>query len=154
MRTDALYYSDCLDWMSRWDDQMVDLIYLDPPFNSKTDYNVLYGTDGGAQAQYRAFVDTWQWDEKAAARYEAYENAIARPTHNAIVGFYQILGPSGMLAYLTYMAERLEHCHRLLKPTGSLYLHCDPYASHYLKVVLDGIFGGRKLQERNSVEAN
>ena len=136
----ALYYGDCLDWMSQWDDQTVDLVYLDPPFNSQSTYNVLFGkTVGGAQ--YRAFTDTWHWDAEAAERMDAYRSAIARPAHAAIVGLERILGPSGMLSYLTYMAERLEHCHRLLKSTGSLYLHCDPSASHYLKIVLDGIFG-------------
>lgn len=140
MQPNALYYGDCLDWMGRWDDQSVDLIYLDPPFNSQADYNVLYGRAAGG-AQYRAFTDTWTWDQDAADRLARYEAAIARPAHAAIVGLRAILGPSGMLAYLTYMAERLEQCHRLLKPTGSLYLHCDPTASHYLKVLLDAVFG-------------
>ena len=136
----SLYYGDCLDWMERWDDQTVDLVYLDPPFNSQANYNVLFGKAVGG-AQYRAFTDTWQWDADAADRFDAYRSAIARPAHAAIVGLYSILGPSGMLSYLTYMAERLEHCHRLLKPTGSLYLHCDPTASHYLKLVMDAVFG-------------
>lgn len=141
LQAETLYYGDCLDWMSRWDDQCVDLIYLDPPFNSKTDYNVLYSSAGGADAQYRAFVDTWAWDDKAADRFADYENAPGRKAHDAIVGLRRVLGPSGMLAYLTYMAERLEQMQRLLKPTGSIYLHCDDTASHYLKVVMDVIFG-------------
>jgi len=141
LETETLYYGDCLDWMPQWDDQSVDLIYLDPPFNSKTDYNVLYSTEGET-AQFQAFSDTWSWDEAAVARRTAYEGAPARSAHDAIAGLGRVLGPSGMLAYLTYMAERLEHMHRLLKPTGSVYLHCDPTASHYLKIVLDGIFGG------------
>lgn len=137
----ALYYGDCLDWMGQWDDQSVDLIYLDPPFNSQSSYNILFGkTPGGAQ--FRAFDDTWHWDHEAADRLAAYRAAIARPAHAAIVGLETVLGPSGMLSYLTYMAERLEHCHRLLKPTGSIYLHCDPTASHYLKIILDSIWGG------------
>ena len=141
----ALYYGDCLEWMARWDDQTVDLVYLDPPFNSQTNYNVLFGkTVGGAQ--YRAFTDTWHWDADAAERFDAYCSAIARPAHAAIVGLHSILGPSGMMSYLTYMAERLEHCHRLLKPTGSLYLHCDPTASHYLKALLDAVFGHRSFR--------
>lgn len=135
----TLYYGDCLDWMRRWDDASVDLIYLDPPFNSKANYNVLYAAEGGGDAQYRAFNDTWVWDEAAADRLALYDRAIARPARNAILGLHTMLGPSGMLSYLTYMAERLEECWRLLKPTGSIYLHCDPYASHYLKVLLDGI---------------
>ena len=141
LQPNALYFGDCLDWMHQWDDQSVDLIYLDPPFNSNTNYNILYSTAGGGQAQVRAFDDTWHWDTAAAERYAVYERASGRRAHQVIVGLYQILGESGMLAYLTYMAERLEHCHRLLKSTGSLYLHCDPTASHYLKVVLDAIFG-------------
>ena len=117
----TLYHGDCLDWMQRWDDQSVDLIYLDPPFNSKANYNVLYSSEGGNNAQYRAFTDTWSWDEAAADRFAAYEGALGRPAHAAIVGLHRILGPSGMLAYLTYMAERLEQMQRLLKPTGSIY---------------------------------
>ncbi len=143
----ALYYGDCLEWMREWDDQTVDLVYLDPPFNSQSNYNVLFGkTVGGAQ--YRAFTDTWHWDADAAERMDAYRSAIARPAHAAIVGLYSILGPSGMLSYLTYMAERLEHCHRLLKTTGGLYLHCDPTAGHYLKILLDGIFGAANFRNQ------
>ena len=127
--------------MERWDDETVDLIYLDPPFNSNATYNVLYATDSAGGAQTRAFTDTWTWDAAAGARVVAYEAATARPAHKAIVGLEGMLGPSGMLAYVSYMAERLEHMYRLLKPTGSLYLHCDATASHYLKVVLDAIFG-------------
>lgn len=141
LETETLYYGDCLDWMQRWDDASVDLIYLDPPFNSKANYNQLFSSEGGGDAQYRAFSDTWTWDEAAADRYAAYEGALGRSARDAIVGLYGILGPSGMLAYLTYMAERLEQMHRLLKLTGSIYLHCDPTASHYLKLVMDAIFG-------------
>ena len=141
LETNTLYYGDCLDWMSRWDDQSVDLIYLDPPFNSKTTYNILYSTRGAGRAQYRAFDDTWRWDTQAASRYDNYDRAAGRPAHRAIAGLYHILGPSGMMAYLTYMAERLEQMHRLLKPTGSIYLHCDDTVSHYLKIVMDAIFG-------------
>ena len=145
--TNALCYGDCLDWMQRWDDATVDLIYLDPPFNSKHNYNVLYAPDGGGGgAQMRAFEDTWAWDAAAGARLAMYEGATARPAHKVIVGLAGILGPSGMLAYLTYMAERLEHMHRLLKPTGSLYYHCDPTASHYLKLVLDAVFGSASFR--------
>ena len=136
----SLYYGDCLDWMRGWQAETVDLIYLDPPFNSNTDYNMLYAADGGGDAQFRAFTDTWSWDDSAADRLSAYLGAVARPAHNAVIGLYRILGECGMLAYLTYMAERLEQCRRLLKPTGSIYLHCDPTASHYLKTLMDSIF--------------
>lgn len=139
--TDTLCYGDCLDWMTRWDDATVDLIYLDPPFKSNANYNVLYSRDSAGGAQTRAFADTWSWDGAAGERLERFKGASARPAHRAIVGLSGILGPSGMLAYLTYMAERLEQMHRLLKPTGSLYLHCDPTASHYLKVLCDAVFG-------------
>ena len=148
MTPGTLYYGDCLEWMDRWDDECVDLIYLDPPFNSKTNYNVLYAADSAGDAQMRAFEDTWQWDEAAGERMARFEGAIAHPLHGAVCGLYQVLGPSGMMAYLSYMAERLHACHRLLKQTGSLYLHCDPTASHYLKVLCDATFGpGRFLDE-------
>ena len=137
----TLYYGDCLDWMKRWDDGCVDLVYLDPPFNSKVNYNVLYSTEGNGEAQYRAFDDTWRWDEAAVDRFAGFEGAAARAAHQVMVGLHRILGRSGMLAYLTYMAERLEQIHRVLKPRGSVYLHCDPTASHYLKLVMDAIFG-------------
>ena len=92
-------------------------------------------------AQIRAFKDTWRWDKAAVERTEPILNATAHPAHKVISGLYAILGESGMLAYLTYMTERLLEMRRLLKPTGSIYLHCDPTASHYLKVVMDAIFG-------------
>ena len=146
LATNALYYGDCLDWMRRWDDQTVDLIYLDPPFNSSADYNMLYAADGGGDAQFRAFTDTWTWDDAAADRLSTYLGAVARPAHNAVIGLYRMLGECGMLAYLTYMAERLEQCHRLLKPTGSIYLHCDDTAGAYLRALMDAIFDARNLR--------
>ncbi len=96
---------------------------------------------GGGDAQFRAFADTWSWDQAAAVRFEDFAAAVARPAHQAIVGFHKMLGTCGMLAYLTYMAERLEELHRLLKSTGAIYLHCDPTASHSLKLLMDSIFG-------------
>lgn len=143
---DTLYYGDCLDWMRRWDNRCVDLIYLDPPFNSKANYNLLYTSERGGDAQYRAFSDTWTWDEAAADRFALFEAAPGRAAHDAIVGLHRVLGPSGMLAYLTYMAERLEHMQRILRPTGSIYLHCDPTASHYLKLVMDAVFGAANFR--------
>ena len=149
MKSNTLYYGDCLDWMDRWLEEgaqeSIDLIYLDPPFNSSATYSILFGKTP-ADAQFRAFNDTWFWDTGAEQRYQSFKRAIARPAHGAIMGLRTVLGKSGMLAYLTYMAERLERMHRLLKPTGSLYLHCDPYASHYLKIVLDAIFNLRNFQ--------
>ena len=145
MNSNTLYYGDCLDWMGQWSDQSVDLIYLDPPFNSNADYNMLYSSEAGG-AQYRAFNDTWYWDERAAERYAIFESAPGRRAHGAMMGLGQILGHSGMLAYLTYMAERLEQMQRLLRPTGSIYLHCDPTASHGLKLVMDAIFGHQNFR--------
>ena len=148
-RHNSLYYGDCLDWMREWESDCVDLIYLDPPFNSNANYNVLFGAKGDGKAQYRAFNDTWHWDDAAAERYAKFENAPGRLAHDAIIGLRRILDTCGMLAYLTYMAERLEEMRRLLKPTASIYLHCDPYASHYLKLLLDAIFG--KANFRNEI---
>ena len=145
MNPNTLYYGDCLDWMGQCADQSVDLIYLDPPFNSNADYNMLYSSAAGG-AQFRAFNDTWYWDEAAADRYAVYEGAPGRPARSAVLGMAQVFGQSGMLAYLTYMAERLEQMHRLLRPTGSIYLHCDPTASHGLKLLMDSIFGRQNFR--------
>ena len=141
MDDNALYYGDCLDWMREWPDESVDLVYLDPPFNSNADYNIIFGAGDGAPAQVRGFADTWKWDAAAAERVARIENALNHPLHATATGLRAQLGPSGMLAYLTYMGERLLEMRRLLKPTGGIYLHCDPTASHYLKGVLDAIFG-------------
>lgn len=141
MESNALYYGDCLDWMEEWPDESVDLIYLDPPFNSNAQYNILFGKGNGTPAQVRGFTDTWKWDEAAVERMTRLENAIEHPLHDAATAFKTLLGQSGMLAYLTYMAERLLEARRLLKPTGSIYLHCDDTASHYLKVLMDATFG-------------
>ncbi len=141
MKDQSLYYGDCLDWMRGWPDESVDLIYLDPPFNSNADYNILFGRGNGTPAQVRGFVDTWKWDEAAADRALRFRNAVSNPMHRATLGFEALLGQSGMLAYLTYMGERLVEMRRLLKPSGSLYLHCDDTASHYLKLLLDSVFG-------------
>ena len=141
-----LYYGDCLEILRGWPTECVDLIYLDPPFNSKANYNVLYGGGNGVPAQVRAFTDTWHWDEAAAARMEAAQRATARRSHQALTGLYTVLGESGMLAYVTYMAERLEECRRVMRDHASLYLHCDPTASHYLKIVCDAVFEPRNFR--------
>ena len=141
-KPNTLYYGDCLEWMETWPDGFVDLIYLDPPFNSKRDYNVFLRGAPEEQAQFRAFTDTWYWDEKAVERYRAIADAIAHPLHGCVTGLHSIIGECGMLAYLTYMGERLLPMKRLLKDTGSIWLHCDPTASHYLKVMMDAVFGG------------
>lgn len=123
-------------------DESVDLVYLDPPFNSNATYNLLFeeatGTTAGAQVE--AFRDTWEWGESAE---EAYDDVMRAAGDVALVmkGIRAWLGQSAMMAYLAMMAARLLHLRRALKPTGSLYLHCDPKASHYLKLILDAMFG-------------
>ena len=147
IRPSTLYYGDCLEVMDRWSPGQVDLIYLDPPFNSKTDYNILFGTKSdGKSAQMLAFADTWQWDDEAAQSVQEFKDAAGNPASKAIRGFAEILGESGMLAYLAYMAKRLLPMRRVLKSTGSIYLHCDPTASHYLKLLMDSIFGARNFR--------
>lgn len=146
MKANTLYYGDCLPWMKRWQqDEVIDLIYLDPPFNSNTNYNMLFSAAEG-DAQYRAFSDTWYWNEDTQRRYMEVKNAVGYKAHRIIVALHAVLGAYGMLAYLLYMADRLIEMHRLLKPTGSLYLHCDPTASHYLKILLDNIFGAKQFR--------
>ena len=142
-QSNSLYYGDCLDVMGKWPDSCFDLVYLDPPFNSKANYNILFGRGGGKDnlAQVMAFEDTWRWDDKAADRVDSIRRATAHPAHDAITGLHIALGDCGMIAYLSYMAERLFEIKRILKDTGSVYLHCDPTASHYLKVVMDAVFG-------------
>ena len=142
MKTNCLYYGDCLDWMRQWDKEQADLVYLDPPFNSNADYNILFGAQNGKPAQLRAFQDTWKWDVAAEERLRRLQNAKAHAAHRAVAGFAAVLGDSGLLAYLTYMAERLVEIRRILKPEGGVFLHCDPTASHYLKVLMDSVFGG------------
>ncbi len=141
MQAGTLYYGDCLDWMREWPAETVDLIYLDPPFNSNAGYNIIFGSENGTPAQVRGFNDTWKWDGAAAERVREIENAVAHPLHKVTTGLRVLLGESGMLAYLTYMGLRLVEMRRLLKASGSIYLHCDPSASHYLKVLMDAIFG-------------
>jgi site-specific DNA-methyltransferase (adenine-specific) len=139
----TLYYGDNLDVLRRYiKNESVDLVYLDPPFKSNQDYNVLFAEQDGqrAAAQIKAFEDTWRWDQAAAA---AYEEMVTRggKVSQVMQAFYTFLGGNDMMAYLAMMAPRLVELHRVLKPTGSIYLHCDPTASHYLKLLMDAIFG-------------
>lgn len=138
-----LYYGDNLDVLRRYvRDETVDLVYLDPPFKSDQDYNVLFAEQDGsrAAAQIKAFGDMWQWDEASARVYEEVVETGGRVSQ-VLQSFRGFLGDNDMLAYLAMMAPRLVELRRVLKPTGSLYLHCDPTASHYLKILLDAIFG-------------
>src|SRR5207302_1565733 len=139
--TNLLYYGDNLDVLRRHiDDETVDLVYLDPPFKSNQDYNVLFSEHGTkAAAQIKAFEDTWTWDESAA---RSYEETVERggDVARALISFRTFLGTSDMLAYLSMMAPRLVEMRRVMKATASIYLHCDPTASHYLKMLMDSVF--------------
>jgi len=140
----TLYYGDNLKILREYlADDSIDLIYLDPPFNSDRNYNVLFKDESGADsaAQIRAFDDTWHWDNAAVETYHELISTAAPHIVGMIAAFHDFIGTNQMMAYLVMMTARLIELHRVLKPTGSLYLHCDPSASHYLKVVLDSIFG-------------
>ena len=123
-------------------DDCVDMIYLDPPFNSKTNYNILF-RDGKDTAQVKAFEDKWTFNGTA---HDAYANLMQTRISDTMQGLKQILGDAGTMAYLCIMAIRLLEMHRTLKPTGSIFLHCDPTASHYLKVVMDAVFGAKNFR--------
>ncbi len=148
MSENLLYYGDNLDILRRYiGDESVDLIYLDPPFKSDQDYNVLFAERNGSQAasQIKAFEDTWHWDDTAARAYQEVVEAGGKVSQ-VMQAFRTFLGENDMLAYLSMMAPRLVELRRVLKPTGSIYLHCDPTASHYLKMLLDGVFGSDRFR--------
>ncbi len=138
-----LYYGDNLEILREHiPDESVDLIYIDPPFNSNQAYNIIFSeTDGTAsQAQIQAFEDTWRWGESTE---QAYHELVGTAPHllvETIKSFRGFLTETNLMAYVVMMALRLVELHRVLKPTGSFYLHCDPTASHYLKIILDQIF--------------
>ena len=147
MSDNLLYYGDNLDVMRRHvKDESVDLCYLDPPFKSDQDYNVLFAEQDGtrAAAQIKAFEDTWQWDQSSAAAYHEVVEA-GGEVSQVMQAFRTFLGTNDMLAYLAMMAPRLVELRRVLKPTGSIYLHCDPTASHYLKMLMDAVFGPKSF---------
>jgi site-specific DNA-methyltransferase (adenine-specific) len=142
MMAKTLYYGDNLKVLRESiRDESVDLIYLDPPFNSNADYNVIFRDHqtGAPQAQVNAFKDTWQWGEETAVAFHELEKS-----HGDLAELMDLLvralGKNKLSAYLIMMAARIVELHRVLKPTGSFYLHCDPTASHYLKVLLDNVF--------------
>ena len=140
----TLFYGDNLGILQEHiADESVDLIYLDPPFNSNRSYNVLFREESGAeaQAQITAFEDTWHWNSAAEQTHHDLVTLAPEAVSRMIAALREFIGANQMMAYLVMMAARLVELHRVLKPTGSLYLHCDPTASHYLKVVLDTIFG-------------
>ncbi|MDX2042516.1 MAG: DNA methyltransferase [Acidobacteriota bacterium] len=143
-KQNTLYYGDNLDILREYvPRESVDLIYLDPPFNSSRNYNVLFKDESGkeAEAQITAFKDTWHWNENAEKTYSTLVTEGSHQVSRVIGALHDFIGTNQMMAYLVMMAARLVELHRVLKPTGSLYLHCDPAASHYLKIVLDAIFG-------------
>ena len=136
-----LFYGDNYDVLQRYlRDESVDLIYLDPPFNSRQDYNVLFAEKDGSKSssQIHAFEDTWEWNLDAERSYQHIVERIGGQVADAMRAF---LGTSDMMAYLAIMAPRLVELRRVLKETGSIYLHCDPTASHYLKILMDAVFG-------------
>jgi len=138
-----LYYGDNYDVLMRYvKDETVDLVYLDPPFNSRQDYNVLFAEKDGSQSssQIHAFEDTWEWNIDAQRSYEFIVEQGGRVA-DALIAFKKFLFNSDMMAYLAIMAPRLIELRRVLKETGSIYLHCDPTASHYLKILMDAVFG-------------
>jgi site-specific DNA-methyltransferase (adenine-specific) len=145
-RVNRLYFGDNLEWLRdrrEFPDASVDLVYLDPPFNSNADYNVLFRETSGevSQAQFHAFTDTWSWADAAATYHHFIDNCSNVAVVEMMEAFHSFLKNSPMMAYLAMMAPRLVELHRVLRKTGSLYLHCDPTASHFLKLMLDGIFG-------------
>lgn len=144
-----LYYGDNLTVLKNcFDDESVDLIYLDPPFNSQATYNVLFSNPTGekSHAQIEAFEDTWHWGDEAERAFDDVVRSWNTDAAELLRALRTVLKENDMMAYLCMMAVRLLELHRVLTPTGSLYLHCDPSASHYLKVLMDAVFGATHFQ--------
>jgi DNA modification methylase len=153
-----LYYGDNLEVLRRYiKDESIDLCYIDPPFNSKRNYNQIYNNIGKEdQAQAQAFIDTWTWDSAAERGFEEIVSNLGGvftvQSIELIVGLEKVLGKGALLSYLVSMCLRIAEIYRVLKPTGSFYLHCDPSASHYLKLICDSIFcAGRKGEFQNEI---
>ncbi len=147
--TNKLYFGDNLGIMRDYiGDETVDLIYLDPPFNSKATYNVLFGERDSADsgAQITAFEDSWHWGMESESAYHELVMEGPKKLADLMQALRSFLGQNDMMAYLVMMAIRLVEMHRVLKRTGSIYLHCDPTASHYLKLVMDAVFGARNFR--------
>jgi len=149
-RIRQLYYGDCLSVMrEQMLDESVDLVYLDPPFNSKATYNVLFKPPEkmGEGSQIKAFDDTCHWSLDSEREYdEILQNPQSSDLANLLEALRRFLGINDMLAYIVHMANRLLEIRRVMKPTASIYLHCDPTASHYLKLVMDGLFGAKNYR--------
>src|SRR5436305_193224 len=144
----TLYYGDNLFILREHiPGESVELIYLDPPFNSSRNYNVLFKDEHGtdSEAQITAFEDTWHWNHIAEETYQELVTQAPEHVSQMVSALRSFIGTNQMMAYLVMMAARLVELHRVLKPTGSLYLHCDPTASHYLRIILDTIFGPRNF---------
>jgi len=144
-----LYYGDNLEVLREHiRDESVDLIYLDPPFNSNATYNVLFRSPSGdaSPAQIEAFEDTWHWNNAAEKAFDEVMFGRNTDVADMLRAMRSFLKDNDMMAYLTHMAVRLVELHRVLKPTGSIYLHCDPTASHYLKVLMDAVFGAKQFR--------
>jgi site-specific DNA-methyltransferase (adenine-specific) len=137
-----LYFGDNLEWLVKMPAQSVDLVYLDPPFNSQATYNLLYKSPDGdaAQAQYQAFIDSWRWGPATDAALVAVIRS-GSPAANILTSLNNYMQKSDLMAYLIMMAARLIELRRVMKSSASLYLHCDSSASHYLKLIADAIFG-------------
>jgi DNA modification methylase len=153
-----LYYGDNLEILrNKIQDETIDLCYIDPPFNSKRSYFQIYNAIGGEKdkAQAQAFVDTWKWDTHAIEGHQQiisnFEGRFTRQSIELIRGLELILGKSDLFAYLVSMTLRITEIYRVLKPTGSFYLHCDPTASHYLKLMLDAVFCSQGGDFRNEI---
>lgn len=155
--TNTLYYGDNLEVLrKKIHSDTIDLCYIDPPFNSKRTYNQIYNNIGSEdRAQSQAFIDTWVWDDMAIAGYQEIldnkDGRFTKQTIELIKGLSNVLNKGSLLAYLISMTLRITEIQRVLKPTGSFYLHCDPTASHYLKLILDGIFVPNGGDFRNEI---
>jgi len=152
-----LFYGDNLENLRKHiKDESVDLCYIDPPFNSKKSYNQTYNNIGSEdKAQAQAFIDTWTWNDEAVKGLEQitsnYNGLFTKQSIELIIGLEKVLGKSGLLSYLISMTLRVAEIYRVLKPTGSFYFHCDPTASHYLKLIIDAVFCGKGGDIRNEI---
>lgn len=148
MEPNVLYYGDNLRVLREYiPDESVDLIYLDPPFNSNATYNVLFAEKNGtaSAAQIQAFEDTWHWDISSEQAYREVVEQGPKRVADVLRALREFLGQNDMMAYLAMMAIRLVELHRVLKPEGTIYLHCDPTASHYIKILMDAVFGHERF---------